>query len=52
MRAEFADQIRQIQAQINQIARVASDNDQRAARLGQLMERLFATLQAEANGGR
>lgn len=52
MRAEFAEEVRQLQAQVNQVARISSNHEERMARIEQLLERLVSTLQAEAVGGR
>jgi chromosome condensin MukBEF ATPase and DNA-binding subunit MukB len=52
MRAEVADQMRQMQAQINQLGRVGASHDERMTRVEQLLERLLSTLQAEALEGR
>jgi hypothetical protein len=52
MRAEFSDQVQQLQAQVNQLSRVGASHDERMARIEQLLERLLTTLQAEAQGGR
>jgi len=48
MRAEFADKFTQLQAQVNELARVAINSNQRQDRLEQLIQRLLSTLEEEA----
>lgn len=50
LRAEFTDQIRQLQAQINDVARTNSNYDQRLTQIERLMGQILTILEAEASG--
>jgi flagellar biosynthesis/type III secretory pathway protein FliH len=48
MRMEFMDNVKQLQAQVNEVARSGSNRDQRMVRIEQSVGSILAVLQAEA----
>ena len=48
LRAEFSDQVRQLQAQVNELARGSKDHDERLEGIESTLGRILTILQAEA----